>query len=394
MSNETTTNVVAPEVSKLTITIDGDKITATKVMEPEKVTESLTETNVVKVLEEQVVQPETQKKEEPKMEESLTVTVLAEKDHSLKHGFAAGELTGKSEEFLFDPEEIIVHRETNVWASPHTDEQINDRIKSILEFGQITAGVVRKVEGKRPELVCGELRLLAILKINSDPELLAQAKVTKGYSKVMFRAKCKDMSDEDAQKFKIAENRDRREWTPLDNAYSQKYMMDRFGWNQTQVAEFWGHSLGYVSQLKQLTLLPAAVQKAIKDEQIPVQVAVKAKDLPEEEQKEILQQATNPETKKVDAGVFQNLVRKKKTATGGKVQRSVAEIKKILTKVLEVNDCGRIHDVTDLFLKLVEGSVTDDVFESDLLDLLDDVFGDVSKGSSDVPSIVGNLQPV
>jgi len=112
-----------------------------------------------------------------------------------------------------------------------SEKDLEDLARSIKEIGIINPIIVRKM-GDDYELVAGLRRLMAA-------DVLRMEKV---YVRVV-RA-----GDEKAEQIKMDENKEREEINPVDEGMYFYDMMQKFGWNQKQLAGRFRVSESYVSQ--------------------------------------------------------------------------------------------------------------------------------------------------
>ncbi len=111
------------------------------------------------------------------------------------------------------------------------EKDMEDLIKSIKEIGMINPIIVRKM-GDDYELVAGLRRLMAA-------DVLQMEKV---YVRVIR------VGDEKAERIKMDENKEREDINPVDEGIYFFELMEKFGWNQKQLAERFRVSESYVSQ--------------------------------------------------------------------------------------------------------------------------------------------------
>lgn len=112
-----------------------------------------------------------------------------------------------------------------------SERDMEDLVRSIKEIGIINPIIVRKL-GDEYELVAGLRRLMAA-------DMLKMEKV---YVRVI-RA-----GDERSERIKVDENKAREDIGPLDEGVYFADIMEKFGWNQKQLAEKLRVSESYVSQ--------------------------------------------------------------------------------------------------------------------------------------------------
>lgn len=150
-----------------------------------------------------------------------------------------------------------------------SERDMEDLVKSIKEIGMINPIIVRKMDDDY-ELVAGLRRLMAA-------DVLQMEKV---YVRVI-RA-----GDEKAERIKMDENREREDINPVDEGIYFFEMMERFHWNQKQLAERFRVSESYVSQRVGSMGWPDRLKKEVVDGKLTFSVArefAQIKDLGEME---------------------------------------------------------------------------------------------------------------
>src|SRR5271165_1247268 len=185
---------------------------------------------------------------------------------------------GRTDEFLIDPQEILLDDALNGRWQPHDDQAIEQMVKSFEDEGQLQAVQVRRVHDNKVQLVLGYRRYNAAKLYNER------------HPDQPMKLKCKVVivNDEEAFRRNIVENRERAECSPVDDAHNQRRLREGFGWTDTKIAEFYHVSPPYVGVLKKMLTLPNDVQKLVHERQLSVQAATGLADLPAEEQKQIL----------------------------------------------------------------------------------------------------------
>src|ERR1700722_14138738 len=185
----------------------------------------------------------------------------------------AGEV-GRSDEFLIDPQEILVDEALNGRWQPHDDQAVEHMVKSFEGDGQLQAVQVRRVHDNKVQLVLGYRRYNAAKLYNER------------HTDSPMKLKCKVVivNDEEAFRRNIVENRERAECSPVDDAHNQRRLREGFGWTDTKIAEFYPVRPPSGGVLKKLLTLPNDVQKLAHGHQLSVQAATGLADLPAEEQ--------------------------------------------------------------------------------------------------------------
>lgn len=137
-----------------------------------------------------------------------------------------------------------------------SEKDMEELVRSIKEVGMINPIVVRKV-GDQYELVAGLRRLMAMDMLKKE--------------KVMVRVM--RVGDEKAERIKVDENRAREDINAVDEGAYFAQMMDRFGWNQKQLAEKFCVSESYVSQRIGSADWPDCLKEVVLDGKIIFSVA-------------------------------------------------------------------------------------------------------------------------
>lgn len=311
---------------------------------------------------------------------------------------------GRSDLFLIDPDEIDVNESLNGRWKPHSEDDIDQLAKSILEDGQLQPVQVRRIADNRVQLVLGYRRYLAVTKVN---------KGRKKDDRLKLKCVLTTVNDEEAFRKNIVENRNRKSTTPVDDAVNQRRLREEYGWNDTRIAEFYGCSPSLVSVLKNVLLLPDDVKARVHRRELALNTALALVDLTPEEQAEALKPeeeevgtvpttlpggnggnggeggappATKPKKKgkkkpnkgnTPSTGTVLKRVRKikgGKEAAGGKAtkktSRSVAEIRKFLEGLTGPGERKIVRETAEFLLKFVGGTYTDDNAETKFKEVL------------------------
>jgi len=286
----------------------------------------------------------------------------------------AGEVC-RADYFFIDPHEIIVDRKLNGRWEPHDEAAVTSLVKSFEEEGQLQAVQVRRVVDNRVQLVMGYRRHAAAVEFNKrhpdQPMKLKAVVVT--------------LNDEEAFRRNIVENRERRETTPIDDAYNHRRLRDNFGWTDSRIAEFYGFTASYVGLLKKLLSLPTDTQKLVHGRQLSVKAAAALTELTPEEQQKALEPMPEPAPVQVDSApvlpepasaVGEKLasrvvkaVRAAKIEKGGKQARSLAEIRKFFEGLTGPGEKPRVKTLAEMMLNFIQGRLTDKTMEHKLNEL-------------------------
>jgi ParB/RepB/Spo0J family partition protein len=282
-----------------------------------------------------------------------------------KYRIDAADVT-RLDEFSVPPEEIIAEMEMNGRESLHSEESVQEMVASIIQQGQLQAVVCRKVQGSKLKLVLGFRRLRAIKRINENPELLNQK--FQG-QKLKIRVKVKDMNDEEAFLQNLTENMIRDDLTPLDHAHNQRFLRDRFHWTEERIARFYKQSVSYVSLLKKTHQIPSELQSLIREKKLTLSDGIDLTTLPEQEQKQVVQEATGTNGH-VDSTVVRQKVRDKKIAEGGKKARTLREVRKFFETLKEDKDGGKVQILADDLLKFLDGCIKEETFQQKIREMV------------------------
>jgi ParB family chromosome partitioning protein len=294
----------------------------------------------------------------------------------------AGEI-GRQDVYLIDPENIVVVEGQNTRWQPHDDVEVAALARSFETEGQLQPVVVRRIADNRVQLVAGFRRYHAAQQYNLM------------HTDAPMKLKCvvSIMNDEEALRRSIAENRERAETTPMDDAFSQRRLRDECGWTDTKIAEFYKVSPPYVGTLKKLLMLPREIQLMVHSQQISVQAAVAMTELSAEEQKAVVapEPSPSPETPvtHVSSATVIKRTREKKIQQGKKQARSLKEVKDFLETLVAPN----LKAFAETFLKFIQGTYTDATMEKKLKGFLVSLPDEAPAGleataAPDVPAVV------
>jgi ParB/RepB/Spo0J family partition protein len=263
----------------------------------------------------------------------------------------------RQDEFLIDPQEILVDESLNGRWQPHDDEAVENMVKSFEQEGQLQAVQVRRIHDNKVQLVLGYRRYNAAKLYNerhADQPMKLRAKVVL-------------VNDEEAFRRNIVENRERAECSPVDDAHNQRRLREAFGWPDTKIAEFYHVSPPYICSLKKLLSLPSDVQRLIHERRLSVQAATGLADLPAEEQKQIL---TLGHTEGLTSQNVVKQVRDKKIDKGKSQARSLAEVRAFFEGMTGPGEATPLREFAEDFLKFVRGKIKDEAMENRLRKLL------------------------
>lgn len=253
---------------------------------------------------------------------------------------------GRSDLYFITPTEITVDESVNGRWMPHDEASVAELVSSYETVGQLQPVQIRKIADNKVSLVMGYRRWKAAVKFN---EL---------HPDKPMKLKCvlSSLNAEEALVRNIAENRERKETTCVDDAYNMRRLREEYGWADSKIAEFYKVTAPYVSQLKKLLTLSLDLQRKVHNKALSLESALALADLTEEEQAEALAEASaegGSSTKNV-----KKAVRKKKVKKGQKQARSLSEVREYLEGLTGPADACK--PLAELFLSFIGGSITDD----------------------------------
>ncbi len=265
----------------------------------------------------------------------------------------AGEV-GRSDLFYIDPAEIQVEAGLNGRWQPHTAADVTARRKSFEAEGQLSPVVVRKVADNKVQLVLGYCRYAAAVQFNElhkDKPMKLQCVV-------------RQVDDEEAFRRNIVENRERKDTSPVDDAFNQRRLREEYGWTDVKIAGFYGVKSSYVSQLKKLVALPKEILIQVHRKVLSVESALALVDMTKEERQEILDEAKaagGTSTKNV-----KKAARKRKQSKGKKLTRTLSEVREYFTSLTGPAESASIKTLANTVLEFIGGSLTEDATTNQL----------------------------
>lgn len=165
--------------------------------------------------------------------------------------------------------------------------------------GQLQPGVVRKSPDNNPVLVAGFRRLRAIRLGNSDPTI--RTFPTGVVAPLGFKAVTIRCNEDEALLYNLAENRHRKDLSPISLAKAARYLADHKGWNNKQIADAMNVSNHYVADLLHYLDLPESARLALHTALVPETLAKAFKGLPEHEIVEVVKEVEQGKTTPVQA---------------------------------------------------------------------------------------------
>ncbi|NPV26811.1 MAG: ParB/RepB/Spo0J family partition protein [Firmicutes bacterium] len=129
------------------------------------------------------------------------------------------------------------------------EEKLAELATSIKEHGVIQPVVVRPVGEGSYELIAGERRWRACLKLGLDT----------------IPAIIKEVDDLNVTELSLVENIQREDLNPLEEATAYRRLMNEFGFTQEKLSERVGKSRSYIANSVRLLNLPPKVQELVAD---------------------------------------------------------------------------------------------------------------------------------
>jgi len=138
--------------------------------------------------------------------------------------------------------------------STFNDQSLNELAESIREFGVLQPIIVRSIDKEdKYEIVAGERRYRASQKIgfNTIPSLILS-----------------DVDDISSLEMALIENIHRDDLSPMEQAYSYKYLIDEFSITHDELSKKIGKNRTTITNTLRLLSLPMEVQKLLDEERI------------------------------------------------------------------------------------------------------------------------------
>ena len=154
--------------------------------------------------------------------------------------------------------------------SKFKEQSLNELAESIREFGVLQPIIVRKLDKKDSyEIVAGERRYRATQKIglNTVPSLILS-----------------EIDDVSSLEMALIENIHRDDLSPMEQAYSYKYLIDEFSITHNELSKKIGKNRTTITNTLRLLSLPVEVQKLLEDEKISEGHARAILSMPEKEE--------------------------------------------------------------------------------------------------------------
>jgi len=280
----------------------------------------------------------------------------------------------RSDVFGINPYELTVNEANRGRHTPPTNDQIVQRAVSMSDLGQIQPVEARRNPDKSLTLTLGYTRNAAARLIR---EGFAHNGKTYHNPNFVLQTRVVNCTDDEALKRNIAENTQRNNTSPIDDAHNQNKLSD-LGMADQDIADFYGYDLANgngsnrVKQYRKLLTLAPKLQNLVHNGLLGVQPALELLDLPESERDSAVENATRETTGKVNGAMIKSVVRDKILSDDSKDDktakpRSIREIRKTLEalKADEDEDEATRRLASDL-LKWVNGKTTDQQFQNAL----------------------------
>jgi ParB/RepB/Spo0J family partition protein len=265
-----------------------------------------------------------------------------------------------SQMFCIDPQNVEMSLDLNGRAFPHDEEAIKNRCDSYEKVGQLQPVVVRKINEHKVQLVAGYCRYGAAVEYNKrHPD-----------KPMLLKCVLSNMNEEEAFQANIVENRERVETSPVDDAFNQRRLRDKFQWSDTKIAEFYKCHQSYVSQLKKLLMLETKYQMMVHNKTFALTAALALADLSPSEREaaiakgstvetttatgEVVTTTTTPTTESVTKAV-----REKKIEQGKSQARSLKEVKEFFEGITGPAENPEVKKLAENVLDFIKGKITE-----------------------------------
>lgn len=187
----------------------------------------------------------------------------------------------KGNEFLIDLSDIKVDHSVN---NRFSQADVHILVQSISQYGQLEAvGAVRVKPHNTLQLAYGYGRYEAIRQINESLPEDQQMKI---------RVTVFDGNERDVFLRNLAENAHRNDLTHMDYALAIRKLTELYGQTDSQIAQFFGRTNGWVSQHRALLSLDHTVQQKLHDGSLSFTDAYALTKVSEERQREIVASVT------------------------------------------------------------------------------------------------------
>ena len=278
----------------------------------------------------------------------------------------------RSDVYGINPAEITIN-EANRGRHIHpTTEQVTQRAINMLDLGQIQPVEARRNPDKSLTLTLGYTRTEAARLIRKgfshngkkyrDPDFLLQVRIT-------------TCTDSEALKRNIAENTQRNQTSPIDDAFNHARLANELNMTGQEISDFYGYEpnngANKVKQYRKLLTLDKATQTLIHEGKMGVQIALQLVEADPAEREALIKEATR-ENGTINGADIQSKIRQRKIEQNetDTQPRSLKEIRKFLSAQAENEDLGVKRFAKDL-LDWVNGKKGDISFANAIQRLRD-----------------------
>ena len=291
-----------------------------------------------------------------------------------------------------NPDDLYVKEELRGRCTPPTDEQIMNMAISLHDHGQIQPILARR-DGEKVAVVAGFTRVAAsrLLRKGFTFE-------NREYKDELFLIKVSvaDCNEEEAFRRNIVENCQRKQTSPVDDAFNQRKLRESYGMSDMEIAALYSCTSAKVGQYRKLLNLSSEEQSLVHEGKMAVSAAIDLLDVDQEKRQEIIE-AARKENGKVNGSLIREQirsvinddqedtvqeepiapqgsenpqtpevpVRNKSLKIVKSKSRSMKEVKNFLTSMLE-NDDESVQKFCKTFLKFIQGSVSSKSVENAL----------------------------
>lgn len=266
----------------------------------------------------------------------------------------AVQLEKATDEFLVDPDELVIDQEKNGRKEKWGKDEIAAQAKSIETRGQLeAAGVVRKEDGSY-HVIFGFGRALAVQKLNKE--------AAEGEPKRKLRVRLFEVGDEtDGFVLNLIENLSRKNTNVIDDAHNMKRLREELKWSDARIAKFFDKSLSHIVNLKKLPELDEDVQAEMKAGRMGMDAGLAVATLPKAKQKAVVKGAKKA-SGKVSTAKVHKAVRKEAAANGtsaGVRSRSSKEIRTFWEEQTGPAESEAKRELAKVSLRWIAGKASD-----------------------------------
>ncbi len=253
-----------------------------------------------------------------------------------------------------NPDAISINPALRARWEQRNSTHIDNLAQLMVTEGQLTAVVARRTVGddgkltEDLELIAGEHRLAAAIKINGDDELKALAAESNcpNFDKKagVFRLSVNIVNKDDKEALfaAIDENDKKKGLSPIDRAYLMKRLKDDHGMSNDEVAKRFNCGGAWVSRMLLLMDLDDETRRLVHEGKLAQQKAMDLASLNDDQRKQVIEQAKKDDgtldSTAVTEGTRAAANANKDTGDGnGKKQvgRSMTEFRKDLNAIIE-----------------------------------------------------------